>query len=1204
MPPRLKSLELQGYKTFASKNHFEFPGKITAIVGPNGSGKSNIADALRWVLGEQSYSLLRGRKTEDMIFSGSELRAKAGMASASITFDNSDNWLPIDFSEVSIARRAYRDGQNEYLLNGQRIRLKETSELLAQSGLAERTYTIIGQGLVDAALSLKPEERRRFFEEAAGIGLYRSRREEALNRLDATRRNLERVRDILNELEPRLKSLERQSQRFNDYERLKADLQVLLRDWYGFHWHRIQKELIKTQENLTVQDDRLEITRRDYDLVENQFTGLRQEILELRSVLNDWHSESAGFHNQREKISKNLAVLDERQRSSIEQRQMIEIESTRLEEESRARQKQIEEINNDIQLLSDELVEAQRQSNLAQGALERRQEERNKIERTLKETRRQLVTGETKVVQIKAHQNELTNRVSTLERTQKSLDESISTLDASIHQIEAKIELAKGEIEQSEDELNEIDIEKSKAQELTLRLESERKTLQIERTKVETEKSKLKAQIDVLEQAEKSYSGLNEGAKNVLQESQKGKIFGEYIPLNSIIEVPQHLEKAISAVLGEYLDAILLKTKTNADAVLKFLSGGDKGRAILIPLDEAKTAKLSQMPELKDHANIIGFAAQLVKTPSDYKNVMDVLLGQVVVVNNRQDAQKIAADLPAFASAVTLEGEVFRGNGVILAGLEGRSGMIARPRQKRELQMSLDSSESRLSFVLDQFEELALKNRDTEKLQKDLEAKFSEAEKQLKQNNQKLQQEINALEQSRQKLEWQKNQYQSNQEQIEKAKIELNKIEAEMAHILEENVSLNEMVKSTAQTLDQIPLSEFQEQVVHWNTNSALASRALKDSKRRLDEFQQILQNSMSLQEGLKKRLMDFESSVNQIDENKILLRSQETEINEQIESLNKKIQPAEKELNEKEELYTLIQEKLTSAQQAVSQAERYSTQAQLEFTRTREAMENLQRRIEEDFGLVAFEYESNVSGPTPLPLEGMVAQLPMLEEVDSELEENINRMRAQLRRMGAINPEAQNEYLSVKSRFEFLTTQVSDLQRADEDLRQVIAELDTLMRIEFRKTFDAVAIEFKDMFTRLFGGGTAKLILTNDEIPAETGIDIEARLPGRREQGLSLLSGGERSLTAVALIFSLLKVSPTPFCVLDEVDAALDEANVGRFTDLLVELSKTTQFIVITHNRNTVQVADVIYGVTMGRDSVSQVISLRLDEVGDDFVK
>jgi chromosome segregation protein len=358
MLPRLKSLELHGYKTFASRTEFQFPGVVTAIVGPNGSGKSNIADALRWVLGEQSFSLLRGRKTEDMIFNGSEQRARAGMASATITFDNSDGWLPIDYSEVAITRRAYRDGQNEYLINGQRVRLREISELLARSGLAERTYTIIGQGLVDAALALKPEERRKLFEEAAGIGLYRSRREEALNRLESTRRNLERVQDILVELEPRMRSLEKQARRVQEYDRLQAELRLLLKDWYGFQWHRAQQEMTRTVEILRGQDAKAEKTRENHATVNTELSVYRGQINGLRTQLNEWHRQQSGLHAVREKINRELAILDERQKALNEQRQSHAIDLARLEEDLSQRKGRLEEIEGEKRRMDEDLEEA------------------------------------------------------------------------------------------------------------------------------------------------------------------------------------------------------------------------------------------------------------------------------------------------------------------------------------------------------------------------------------------------------------------------------------------------------------------------------------------------------------------------------------------------------------------------------------------------------------------------------------------------------------------------------------------------------------------------------------------------------------------------------------------------------------------------------------------------------------------------------
>ncbi|NMC79211.1 MAG: hypothetical protein GYA59_07620, partial [Chloroflexi bacterium] len=413
-----------------------------------------------------------------------------------------------------------------------------------------------------------------------------------------------------------------------------------------------------------------------------------------------------------------------------------------------------------------------------------------------------------------------------------------------------------------------------------------------------------------------------------------------------------------------------------------------------------------------------------------------------------------------------------------------------------------------------------------------------------------------------------------------------------------------ERVRENARALDELPLDELQTQEAHWNTSLAVAGRALQDARTRLEEHRQALLSNQQRQQDAATRLQEIALAVQQLEQEKAEKHTLEAQLNQQIESLQQEIAPAEEALERLESEHAAIQDNLIASQQAVTVAERYATQAQLDLTRQRDALEALRRRVEEDFGLVTFENEQEVSVQTPLPLGEMVNQLPIVAEISPDLEENIRRQRALLRRMGAINPEAQSEYQSVKERYDFMIDQVEDLKKADQDLRKVIAELDELMRREFRKTFDAVSIEFKQMFTRLFGGGAAQLILTDEENPTETGIDIEARLPGRREQGLSLLSGGERSLTAVALIFSLLKVSPTPFCVLDEVDAMLDEANVGRFCELLQDLSQKTQFIVITHNRNTVQTADVIYGVTMGHDSASQIISLRLDELSEEMVQ
>jgi chromosome segregation protein len=530
--------------------------------------------------------------------------------------------------------------------------------------------------------------------------------------------------------------------------------------------------------------------------------------------------------------------------------------------------------------------------------------------------------------------------------------------------------------------------------------------------------------------------------------------------------------------------------------------------------------------------------------------------------------------------------------------------VVARPRQRQEFLETLEASRSAVQENQQKLEKLENTLQQSRETTQKLEKELKNSTSRVNQLAQEVQQANLTLEKARHQLEWQKNQIQDVERQIQKSEADLQATQKQANLAGAEIQKANDQVREHVRSLNALPMEDYQTQLTHWNTGVAVTGRALTETNARMKDLAQALETNLAQQRALRERINANENALVQAENEKASLLEQQTTLNGEIEQFRERIEPAESELSGLEQEYSRVQVNLTTAQQALAVAERYSSQAQMDLTRQREGLDSLRRRIEDDFGLVSFEYSDQVEGQTTLPLEGMVEQLPRLLELPADLEENINRQRAHLRRMGPISPEALNEYREVKERRDFMVSQVEDLKKADVDLRQVIAELDELMKREFRKTFTAVAAEFRQMFTRLFNGGSATLELVDEDNLAEAGIEIEARLPGRREQGLSLLSGGERSLTAAALIFSLLKVSPTPFCVLDEVDAMLDEANVGRYRDLLKELSVKTQFIVITHNRNTVQVADVIYGVTMGRDSASQVISLRLDEIGDEMVR
>ncbi|RPJ20262.1 MAG: hypothetical protein EHM33_28800, partial [Chloroflexi bacterium] len=686
MPLRLKSLELQGYKTFATRTTFEFAGGITAVVGPNGSGKSNIVDALRWVLGEQSYGLLRGKKTEDMIFNGSDHRPRAGMASAHILFDNTAGWLPVDFTEVGMTRRAYRDGHNEYLLNDQHVRLRDLNELLAASGLSERTYTFLGQGLVDASLALKAEDRRRLFEEAAGVGLYRVRREEALKRLENTARNLERVLDIMSELEPRIRSLERQAKRAIEYTRAQADLKGILREWYGYHWHRSQRELTDAREVVKAQEIRVHETRETHAKAQIDHNAFRERLTGLRTQLNAWHRQSAELHNQREEVSRELAVLEERQRSLLSTQSSVLADKNRTSDEEQVARERSVEAQHEVARMQSEYEEAQRQYADAQQTLQTRQAERDSVEEKLRLVRAEIDRWSAQRAETQARMDELKSRLENLQSRLNSVGKAIESAEVHAREADEKLAQAHSLREAAEEEFRRAKEQEEIGKQEAERLENERRAKSEERAHQLAQHTRLKAQLEVLEQAEQSLAGYAEGARFLLDAARQARLKGTRGALSAALDVPAELEVAIAAALGDTLDAILLESNEIDDA-LQLLESDGAGRAALLPLENH-----SHLPITKPNdENTLGVASELVNAPEEFRAAVNLLLGQTLIVQDRMTARRLLNDIPTHARVVTLRGEVFRGDGLIIAGKSTSASALGRPRQKRELTESLEA---------------------------------------------------------------------------------------------------------------------------------------------------------------------------------------------------------------------------------------------------------------------------------------------------------------------------------------------------------------------------------------------------------------------------------------------------------------------------------------------------------------------------------
>ena len=1171
---------------------------VTAIVGPNGSGKSNITDSFRWVLGEQSYSLLRARRTEDMIFSGSEGRSRAGMASATIIFDNSDGWLPIDFSEVAVTRRAYRDGQNEYLINGQKVRLKEITELLSPSGLAERTYMVISQGLVDVTLSLRTDERRRLFEEAAGIGLYRARREEALRRLDVTKRNLDRVQDILVELKPRLNSLERQARRAHEYEAVSLDLQGLLREWYGYYWHNSQRELTETQKAVNTQENRLESSRHEQVELDRQVGYLRERIGTLRFELNKFHETLVGYQAQREKINRELAVSEERNRSLDIQLEDLQVESGKIEEELGRIQGQMEDVHQEVFRLNIEFEEASTQVEAANQAVSKRQAERAQSEGAIRLAQEDLSALNARHGQLQAMQQENRKQAERLQKSLESITEDLS-VEKNEHQRTTSEYQASLKASQVAEEVLEKHEKRLLEHHKSLEeKESERNHALDEKTGYETELARIITQLNVLDQAEASLTGYASGTKLLMQAAQQNRLLGARGTLNNYLEIPAELELAISAVLGDFVDAVILEN--SPDQALDLLEE-ETGRGVLLPLKYLKPDDQMNLSH-RQGKDVLGVASALVQAPFELQPAVDLLLGKVLVVRDRKVAKRMIREQPLGVRVVTLKGEVFHTSGPITSmgagDTDGAKTLFGRMRERRDLASRADRLKNQLEIVdqrlMDLDADLDTSQAEITGIEQEREDAFQEIKKRTG-AVQKIKMAQEGIERS---LSWLHEEYQRLQNELDRNKIEGLDLASQLTGLETQLSQSREILHTHQAQLDELALDEFQSQLSHWNTILAVVERAQNDARALIGERQSNLDRIKQNQSSLQSRMEELEALQEELKVNRTQNLQQESEVGEQIKTQNDKIDQIEIELRSLEQDQNQLQGRESEIRQSVSLAEHQFAQARINLAKRQEALQSLRRRIEDDFGLVNFEYVDQVSGPTPLPLQGLVEQLPLVIQISPDLEEVIKRQRTQLRRIGPVNLEAQEEFLEVKQRHDFLTEQLADLEEAEKDVHQVIKELDNLMETEFRRTFEAVNAEFQQIFSRLFGGGSSRLLLTDPDNVTNSGVDIEVRLPGRRTHNLTLLSGGERSLTATSLIFALLKISPTPFCVLDEVDAMLDEVNIGRFRELLHELSQNTQFVVVTHNRNTVQVADVIYGITMGKDSASKVLSLKLEEV------
>ncbi|MFQ5856651.1 MAG: chromosome segregation protein SMC [Anaerolineae bacterium] len=1225
----LRRLELQGYKSFARKTEFVFDRGITAIVGPNGTGKSNIADAVRWALGETRMSQLRAKVTDDLIFAGSDSRARLGMAQVSMTLDNSNGRLPIDYSEVTVERRAYRDGQNEYFINGTKVRLRDIVELLGASGLTRDAYTVIGQGLVDTVLSLRPQERRALIDVAAGIRPLQDKRDRALSQLDETRDNLTRVRDIIAEIAPRLRRLEKQAERARQGAQIAEELAESLKTWYGYQWYASQQALRDAQARAEATQQALAQHRKAAAALEQRIESRRDREETLADSLSDSRKQRAELRARYEAVRRDLAVRQERmtllQRREQEltqeiadlhaqrdeqQRQLVETEATLAE-----LNEQTDQLAVRVESVRHKQAGAQQRKAEHQLALEDARQKAFEVASTLAETRNRLAT-------LQERQEELKRERDAEQRVAADLAIQVDDCKTVLNDAHRKLEKHEQVLQQLTRDHKECQASLDTA---TARLEALSDGVHEARRRLE----RLQARAEALAEMRKAGSGDTAGAQALL--NARDEIGGIIGSVASLIHMPAEYETAIEAALGPNLHAVVVETWDDAQRAIVWLQANRAGRATLVVRRGARVQgsrragepEEPQGPEEPEGQGIIGVASDLVKCEPRHRPLIQLLLGETVIVDRLETIPGVpfSSSLASLSSPVfvTLDGTVVRPSGQITGGTI-HANVLRQERLWRELPAQIQAAEAEVGRLEGgQAEARASVEAWTRRLA-DIDARCRQSETAHAGAQSAVEQLQRDIETLQREMAWRRSVMDRRSEELQAIHVQIEELQSQMERIQTYNVKAQRHVESLHAERNKLEVEALLDELAEAEKRLAIAQRDQQNQQTRRQDLRTALAGIGRQIEGKQSRI-DALSAENEALHARIeAIANDERRLAEELSALESEIVPAEEALRTMRRGGRELEREATRARELLRQAEAAVSETTLDVQRRKDRLMALRDKIADDLELAAMGEE--LPRQLTLAMEDEAEVLPVVTEIPEGLERRVQQLRRQLRQVGTASPEIIAEYEETKARHDFLTSQAADLEEAAADLRAVAAELTEVMTERFAATFEEVARAFERYFRQLFGGGDASMSLIEDEGaqpsagsglspstssgrgpstgsgPSDPGLAIVARPPGKRSQSLALLSGGERALTAVAFIFALLRVSPTPFCILDEVDAMLDDANIGRFRSALEELAETTQFIVITHNRGTIQAADTIYGISMGDEGVSLAISLKLDEL------
>lgn len=1179
-----KRLELYGFKSFAEKTRLDFEAGVTAIVGPNGCGKSNLSDSIKWVLGEQSVRSMRGGKMEDVIFHGADNVAPVGFAEVSLTISNKDKLLPLEYEELTLTRRIFRSGESEYLINKVPVRLKDILELLMGTGAGMHSYSLMEQGKVDQILSSKPQERRSIFEEAAGITKYKSKREEALRKLERTKENLLRLNDIITEVKRQIKSIERQvnkARRYKEeFEKLKEyELEV---SQYQYQKLRKEKQELDSNSNGLKEKESSLISRMDsvsdnLGKTKNNLSGVEENISAIQS---ENYEIAASIETVNNKI-----VLDEERREELKIRKKV------LAQQIETLDKKIAATLNEVKEAQSQIEDIEHKKQERSSFVKEKEEEIEEMLASVKEAQKEVKETKAQEVDVIARQSKVKNDLSKLTANTANANSRARRLNVEkektseeLNNIEEKHKMSLEELEALDKELQRSAEEISQLKsDLDVKLEEEQK-LNLRLEDISHQLTSLQSRQDFLKEMTEKHEGFSDGVKSVFSAMEEGmlKLEGPCRAVADLVKVSPQYESAIEMALGEDAQALVVENNQALDEAINYLKEENKGRACFISLDSLAGYNERQF-KLR---HCLGRALDFVKTETKYQKVLEYLLSNTFIVQGLESARQIMKSTNAPIRLVTLNGEILKRGKMVggslpkdsESGLLGRREKIARVEEDlKKIRKDKTDIEALKNNQEAQIKELNEEIRRKEPLLNKLKIKRSSRESEkanIETERKRLQDEISVLDLELDESSQQIKELESEKESLEQA---LSRFQKEQEKLQREIESRESFVAKETQARQNALV-----EIAAAKAETLSLDRETEDAHRRLEMVMKSEAEARRDQEDKRQELEDADERIEQlkrqIEENKLqskVLSSSKVAVQERLD----------KTIKRRQELSAAIQDlegRLKKEQKVLDEIREKSTVLQVRVTEVNYKQDALKDKMHQSYHI---------------DLEAVLEEAIELPAPEPSILDEINTLKTRVEGMGPVNLVAIEENDQLEQRHSFLISQQEDLAGAQESLCKAITQINHTARTVFADTFQKIQESFKDYFRILFGGGDARLILLEEENILESGIEIVVRPPGKKMQNISLLSGGEKALTAIALLFSIFKVKPSPFCILDEVDAALDESNVDRFTNLLSEFVKTSQFIIVTHNKKTINMADVMYGITMEKSGVSKIVSVKFTD-------